>query len=444
MVATGRTFAGMKTQARILEKLGIARLNKMQEETRKAVLHHGEIVVLSPTGTGKTLAFLLPVVERLKPGLGEVQALIVVPSRELAVQIETVARQMGSGYKINAFYGGRPGAKDRAELKTPPAILIGTPGRLADHFSRGTVRTQHVRTLILDEFDKSLEVGFEAEMKEIMRGLPNLDRKLLSSATRLDNPPGYLKLRDPLVIDHLGTRSSKLTVKVVPSPEKDKLDALYGLLAHTGTGSGIVFCNFKATVEYVGDYLSERGVPYAEFHGDLEQLERERNLVKFRNGSNRFLLATDLAARGIDVPELDFIVHYQLPAQPAEFTHRNGRTARMHASGTAYVLHWAEAPLPDYLADSETLALPDRADKVQRGDWKTLHVSAGRKDKLSKGDVAGLFFKVGELDKGELGVIELNRDAAYVGVVKGKAAAVARRLNNQKVKGRKVRVSVLN
>lgn len=437
----------MKTQAQILEKLGIARLNKMQEEARKAVLHNQEIVLLSPTGTGKTLAFLLPILERLKPGLQEVQALIVVPSRELAIQIETVAREMGSGYKVNAFYGGRPGAKDRAEMKTPPAILIGTPGRLADHFSRKNINTDYVRMLVLDEFDKSLEVGFEVEMKEIMRALPNLDRKMLTSATRLDEQPEFLRLQDPLVIDHLGGRSSKLAIQTVLSPEKDKLETLYRLLAHTGSGSGIIFCNFKATIEFVGEYLDDQGVAYSEFHGDLEQIEREQNLVKFRNGSNRFLLATDLAARGIDVPELDFIVHYQLPAQEAEFTHRNGRTARMHASGTAYVLNWVDAPLPDYLEEQEVLSLPeddeDRSPKVQKGEWKTLHVSAGRKDKISKGDIAGLFFKIGGLEKGELGIIELNRDAAYVGVAKGKSAAVAKRLNNQKVKGRKVRVTVM-
>lgn len=433
----------MKTQAQILEKLGIARLNKMQEEARKAVLHNEEIVLLSPTGTGKTLAFLLPMLERMKPDLQQVQALIVVPSRELATQIEAVAREMGSGYKVNAFYGGRPGAKDRAELKTPPAILIGTPGRLADHFSRKNINSDYIRMLVLDEFDKSLEVGFEVEMKEIMRSLPNLDRKMLTSATRLDQQPDFLRLKEPLVIDHLGARSSKLALRTVISPDKDKLATLHDLLAHC-EGSGIIFCNFKATIDYVADYLDDREIEYAEFHGDLEQIDREQSLISFRNGTDRFLLATDLAARGIDVPELDFIIHYQLPANEAEFTHRNGRTARMNASGTAYVLSWADAPLPDYLEEPELLELPQVTPKVKKGEWKTIHVSAGRKDKISKGDIAGLFFKVGGLVKGELGIIELNRDAAYVAVTKGKAAAVARKLNNEKVKGRKVRVSVMH
>ena len=432
----------MKTQAQILEKLGIARLNKMQEEARKAVLHHEEIVLLSPTGTGKTLAFLLPMLERLKPGLQQVQALIVVPSRELATQIEAVAREMGSGYKINAFYGGRPGAKDREELKTPPAILIGTPGRLADHFSRKNINSDYIRMLVLDEFDKSLEVGFEVEMKEIMRALPNLDRKMLTSATRLDEQPDFLRLKDPVVIDHLDARSSKLALRTVIAPDKDKLATLYDLLAYC-KGSGIIFCNFKATVDYVADYLDDRGVEYVEFHGDLEQMDREQSLIRFRNGTYRFLLATDLAARGIDVPKLDFIIHYQVPAQAAEFTHRNGRTARMNASGTAYVLRWAEGTLPDYLEEPEVLELPTQIADVEASAWKTLHLSAGRKGKISKGDVAGLFFKVGGLQKGELGIIELNRDHVYVAVAEDKAEAVARKLNNQKIKGRKVRVRVM-
>lgn len=434
----------MKTQSDILAKLGIEKLNPMQEEARKAILKNPEVVLLSPTGTGKTLAFLLPIIEELKKKTEQVQAMVIVPSRELAIQIEQVLRQMGSGWKVNAFYGGRAGAQDRAELKTPPAILIGTPGRIADHFRRKNINTDYVRTLVLDEFDKSLEVGFDDEMKTIIDGLPNLQKKILTSATQGIEIPKFLSLEDALTINYLGSHSSKLSLRSVASPDKDKLSTLRALVANTREGSGIVFCNFKATIDFVSDYFDEHDIEHSLFHGGMEQIDRERALVQFRNGTHRVLLATDLAARGIDVPELDYIIHYQMPAREPEFTHRNGRTARMHASGTAYLMHWEKAPLPDFVEGAIPLELSKKVPAINPSKWDTIHVSGGRKDKISKGDLAGLFFKQGGLEKGELGVIELGSQHSYVAVPRAKSLALVKKLNNQKVKGRKVRVSVID
>ena len=433
----------MKSQSDILAKLGIKALNPMQQEARKAILHGNETILLSPTGTGKTLAFLLPILSELSPKEERVQAMVLVPSRELAIQIEQVLREMGSGFRVQSVYGGRPGSKERRDLLNPPAILIGTPGRMADHLRREAFDPKKIKTLVLDEFDKSLETGFEGEMKQIVRELPNLRKKILTSATNAVEVPDFLQLKDPLTINYLGTRGSQLRLVVATSEQKDKLDVLEKVLGETGSGRGIVFCNVKGTLRFVADFFDSRGIEYGVFMGGLEQTDRERALIKFRNGSHRILLATDLAARGIDVPELDFIVHYQIPPREAEFTHRNGRTARMHANGTAYVLQYAEHELPDFITDYEEMDLPLTPHPVENPKWTTLYVSGGRKDKISKGDLAGLFFKQGGLQKGELGIIELLADCAFVGVPAKKAEALVALLNNGRVKKRKVRVSEL-
>ena len=191
----------MKNQQEILAKLGIEKLNAMQEQSQEIIEKEKEVILLSPTGTGKTLAFLLPVIAGLNPEIEQVQALILVPSRELAIQIEQVIREMGSGYKANAVYGGRAGAKDKMELKHAPAILIGTPGRIADHMRRQTIDLRWIKTLVLDEFDKSLEVGFEKEMMEIYHSLPRIQKKILTSATQRVEIPDFMELRNPKRLD---------------------------------------------------------------------------------------------------------------------------------------------------------------------------------------------------------------------------------------------------
>ena len=214
------------------------------------------------------------------------------------------------------------------------------------------------------------------------------------------------------------------------------------LLQHTGKGTGIIFCNLKDSIQLVSDYLNNKGVDHGCFYGGLEQLDRERALIKFRNGSYRILIATDLAARGIDVPEMNFIIHYELPPRPDEFVHRNGRTARMNAEGTAYVLKWDKEELPPFINGPE-MQLMKNLTKEKTDKWDTLHISGGRQDKISKGDIAGLFFKQGELDKSELGVIELKQDCAYVSVPRSKSQQLIHELNNSRLKKKKVRISLL-
>ncbi len=429
----------MKNQKEILAKLGIEQLNAMQVEAQLAIHSCPEVVVLSPTGTGKTLAFLLPIIAELEEDNLEVQAMIITPTRELAIQIEQVIREMGTGYKVNATYGGRSFSKDKIDLKHRPAIVVGTPGRVAAHLRRSTFSADNVRTLVLDEFDKSLEVGFEDEMSEIVELLPNIKKKVLTSATKGVDMPVFVGLDRPLIINYLDSGVPQLQVKLVLSPEKDKLDTLLQTLCHLGNQPGIIFCNFKDSIQRVSDFLTTHGISHGCFYGGMEQQDRERALIKFRNGTHQLIIATDLAARGIDVPEIKFIVHYHLPLRKEEFTHRNGRTARMHNEGTAYVLQWEQEDLPDFIGHlkEETLSA---APIPSPSEWKTLFISGGRKDKISKGDIAGLFFRQGELTNEQLGDIELKQDCAFVAVKASRVLHILNTLDNSRLKKKKVRI----
>lgn len=430
---------GNKNQKEILEKLGIAQLTPMQEEAKLAIHSKGEVMVLSPTGSGKTLAFLLPILSEIDAESECVQALILAPSRELSMQIEQVAKDMGTGIKINAVYGGRPISKDKMDLKHEPALLIGTPGRVADHFRRGTVSVDQIKMLVLDEFDKSLEVGFEEEMEEIMSFLPTLKKKILTSATKAVEIPRFVEVNDPLVIDYLGEGVQDLTVKSIISPDKDKIDTLLQAIKHLGNHPGIVFCNYKDSIQRVSDFLTENKIPHGCYYGGLEQHDRERALIKFRNGTHQLLIATDLAARGLDIPDLRYIIHYHLPHRKEEFIHRNGRTARMEKDGAAFVLHWTDEELPDFIGHLPQEALSEEH-HIEPSEWETLFVSGGRKDKISKGDIVGLFFKQGKLGKNDLGLIELKSDCAFVAVKKKKVNQLLQLIDNTRLKKKKVRI----
>ncbi|NDK17611.1 MAG: helicase [Flavobacteriales bacterium CG_4_9_14_0_2_um_filter_35_242] len=434
--------AHFKTQKNILDKLGIKQLNMMQEEAQKAIENHSNIVLLSPTGTGKTFAFLLPIINKLELALSQVQVLILVPSRELAIQIEQVIRDMGAGFKANAVYGGRPFSKDKLELKHPPTILVGTPGRIADHLRKESFSIQNINTLVLDEFDKSLEIGFEEDMNEIVLALPKVSKRILTSATQSIEIPKFVGLENPFYINYLEEGIAQLKLKTVISPSKDKLKTLVNLLNHIGNEPGIIFCNFKDTIQIVSDFLTENKINHGCFFGGMEQIERERALIKFRNKTHQIIIATDLAARGLDIQELKFIIHYQLPHRVQEFTHRNGRTARMNHAGTAYVIKWERENLPDFIKDSKIEIIENKT-MTEANDWQTLFISGGRKDKISKGDIAGLFIKQGHLEKDELGMIELKQDCAFVAVSSFKVNQLIGLLNNTKLKNKKVRINLV-
>ena len=431
----------IKSNQEILVKLGIEELNPIQLDAIKSINNHANNVLLAPTGSGKTLAFLLPILTLMEFKLSEIQTLIVVPTRELALQIEQVLRIMGTGFKVNAIYGGRTGQKDKIELRQPPAILIGTPGRIADRIRRGDVKTNFITHLILDEFDKSLAFGFTSEMKEIMGSLPMLRKKTLTSATQQVAIPEYLRCKEPKILNYLKESESKLELKALIAIDKKKLEALQEALDYLGDQPGIVFCNFKDTIAEVSDFLNEHKISHGCFSGNMDQMERERTLIKFRNGSLRLIIATDLAARGLDIPQITFIIHFELPYNQDEFTHRNGRTARMNKKGIAYVMQSKDERLPTFIAH---LPLVNWEEKKSPSTslWQTLFVSGGRKDKISKGDLVGFFIKKGLLGADQLGVIEIKHDCAFIGIKAAGMEALIQRTTNQYLKKRKVRISL--
>ena len=432
----------IKNQAQILQKMGIEKLNEMQIEAISTIQESSEVLLLSPTGTGKTLAFLLPLIETLDPSLNDTQLMILVPARELAIQIEQVIRDMGTGFKVNAVYGGRSGSKEKIELAHSPAILVGTPGRVADHIRRGRITLGAIKSLVIDEFDKALEIGFEKEMKEITSSLFTLNKTILTSATQKQDVPDFMKFKNPVCLNFLNQRSQALEVSWINS-NGNTLDTLYDFLTSLGEKRGIIFCNLKNTLDGVSDFLQDKSVAHTSFFGGMEQVDRERSLIQFRNESHRVLLATDLAARGIDIPGLDYIIHYEMPQREEEFTHRNGRTARMNANGAAYCIKGKNDRIPEYAQKIKTETFTT-GPAISKNKWETLFISGGRKDKISKGDLAGFLIKQGGLKNEELGVIELKNDCAFVAVWHSKAAMICKELNNQRLKKRKVRIHSIN
>lgn len=403
-----------------------------------------DLILLSPTGSGKTLGFLMPLLTLLDADVKTVQAMILVPSRELALQIEQVFRAIGSGFKVNCCYGGHPVKTEVNNLSQPPAVLIGTPGRVAHHLRRKSFDTATVRTLVLDEFDKALEFGFQEDMAYIIQQLPFIKKRMLTSATQMDEIPAFAGISKPVILNYLGDAAAvpDLEQKAVITETAGKLDALFALICKINDKAALVFCNHRDAVERISGLLQDKGLPHGIFHGGMEQDDRERALIKFRNGSHRILITTDLASRGLDIPEIEHVIHYQLPHTEEAFLHRNGRTARMHAKGTSYLL-LAPDEKPAYLNElPEIEALPAKAVIPKPSTWATLYIAAGKKDKVNKVDIVGLLLKKGEMVKEDLGLIEVLDHSSYAAVARNQIGRVAALLKNEKIKGRKVKMAI--
>ena len=426
----------------ILDNLKIAALNEMQEQTLKATKNGDDVVVLAPTGSGKTLAFLLPVLNNLKPNIKGVQCLILVPSRELALQIEQVFKQMGTGFKVNCCYGGHPIKTERNNLEQPPAVLIGTPGRIAYHLRHENFDESFATTLVLDEFDKALEFGFQEDMSYIIRALLSVKQRILTSATQMPEIPDFTGLKNQKEINFLQDIkvAPDLKLKKVHTTAEDKLSTLFKLICKIGSKTTLIFCNHRETVDRISDLLIDQDLAHDIFHGGMEQDERERALLKFRNGSIKILITTDLAARGLDIPEVEYIIHYQLPYTEDAFLHRNGRTARMNAKGTAYLILADEEKYPFLKQNIEVEELQGKYQLPKDSEWQTLYISAGKKDKVNKIDIVGLLLKKGGLQKEDVGLIEVKDQASYVAVKRKLAPQVIKALANEKIKNKKVKI----
>ena len=429
----------------LLAKLKIKSLNEMQLASIEAADRHRNILLLSATGSGKTLAYLLPVIKLLNPASTKTQAIIIVPSRELALQIESVFKSMGTNFKVTCCYGGHLRETEENNLKQPPALLIGTPGRLADHIRRGNITTAGIETLVLDEFDKSLELGFLDEMSFIIGSLSSIQKRILTSATQAVEIPDFVGMKEPVTLNFLSDKNEDtgLTIKTLLSDGKDKLETLFRLLCMLGNRSTIIFCNHRESVERTSKWLKEKDIINEFYHGALEQPERDAALCKFRNGTANVLVTTDLASRGLDIAHIRYIIHYHLPGSEDIFTHRNGRTARMDASGTAILILSPEEKLPDYISpDAEKIELPEMITLPEKPQWSTLFIAAGKKDKVNKIDIVGFLSNKGQLKKEDIGLIEVKDFFSFVAVKKIKVSPVLQLIKEQKIKNKKVKIVV--
>lgn len=435
----------------VRERLGIDQINPMQARMMELSAQARDIILLSPTGSGKTLAFVLPVLKMLREPTGRVQCVVIAPSRELVLQITGVVREIARGFKTAALYGGHSVEDEVNTLSVAPDIIIATPGRMLDHIRRRNVDVLPTRILVLDEFDKSLELGFETEMKKIISRLKNVSRFILTSATDMEVLPDFLNLTDPVKLNFLEQNAElkqRLRVHRVDSDGRDKLDSLLSLLlsiyADNPSERTIVFVNHRESAERVADFLSRSGVDCALYHGALEQRDREKALALFNNGSAPVLVATDLASRGLDIAEVSRVIHYHQPLTAEAYTHRNGRTARVDREGDVYLLIGPDEQLKPFVCPDDTLATTGDAsrDKGIRSARATLYISAGRKEKLSRGDIVGFLIKEGGLSSDDVGKINVYDHYSLVAVPRHGVRKLTEKLSALKIKGKKRLISV--
>ena len=424
----------------ILAKLGIGELNEMQQDAMSHILRgRNDVVVLSPTGTGKTLAYLLPLVQMLDVQNDAVQALVIVPGRELALQSDTVMKSMGSGLRSQACYGGRTTMDEhRVMKKNRPQLVFGTPGRLNDHLDKGNIDSHLIKYIVIDEFDKCLEMGFQDEMSRLLAKLPLLERRFLLSATDTELIPRFVEMGRTDRLDYLVEEeplNDRVEVYSVNSPEKDKLETLAHLLMSLGETQSIVFLNYRDSVERTDQFLRKRGFVTSAFHGGLEQRQREDALYKFSNGSATVLISTDLASRGLDIPHIDNIIHYHLPANEESMVHRVGRTARWDQMGRTFFLIGPEEHMPEFINCPLSAFDFPPSTQTPLPRMATLYIGKGKKDKISKGDIVGFLCKKGGLEPDEVGRIDVSDRYAYAAVKREKLQQVIRLTRGEKVKG---------
>ena len=436
---------------KVLKRLGIEDLNEMQQKTTAAILGtENDVVVLSPTGSGKTLAYLLPLAHAIDVTNDNVQALVVVPGRELALQSDTVLKDMACGVRSVSCYGGRPAMDEHKVIKkVMPHIVFGTPGRINDHLDKQNISPYNIRYVIIDEFDKCLQMGFHDEMSRLMKKLPGLRRRVLLSATDADEIPSFVHLSEAVRIDCLDEEEQvpeRVTIHEVRSDAKDKLAALAMLLRSFKGGSTVVFLNYRDSVERTAEHLRREGFAVSHFHGGMEQEQREAALYRFSNGSANVFVCTDLASRGLDIPDIDNIVHYHLPQGEDGYVHRVGRTARWDAKGRTFFVLGPEEHIPEFVdGDISDYPLPPSGQLPPPSPARmaTLYIGKGKKDKLSKGDIVGFLCKKGGLTSAAIGRIDVKERYCYVAVLRECAGDVIRNTSGEKIKGVKTVVEMV-
>lgn len=425
-----------------LAKLGIEQLSAMQLKASDSIAQgERDVILLSPTGSGKTLAYLLPILQKLDVSSKEVQAVVIVPNRELAIQSAEVLQLLTKAMKGFACYGGRPTMDEHRQLRqVQPQIVFATPGRLNDHLDKRNIGIETIQYVVIDEFDKCLEMGFQEEMSKILEKLTAVKQRILLSATDAVEIPHFVNMNNVDRLDYLtsATVSHQVRVFSVHSPDKDKLQTLKQLLLSFGNQSTIVFTNYRESAERIHDFLTFQHFYSTVFHGGLDQQERESSIYKFSNGSVNILVSTDLASRGLDIPDVDNIVHYQLPDQEENYVHRTGRTARWEKEGRAFLLIGPTEEIPAYaISHTQEYSIPVTDSQPALPKMATIYIGKGKKDKISKMDVVGFLCKKCQLAPDEIGRIDVNNYYVYVAVQRNKLQEVLKRAKGQKIKGLK-------
>lgn len=425
-----------------LRNAGHTEMMPIQEDSIDAIQKFENVILYSKTGSGKTLAYLFASLAKMEENSDVLQAIVLAPTRELCLQIEEVFRSLKSGQKVTVCYGGHSVKTEENSLSQFPNIVVGTPGRIVDHVHRRNLDLRTCPMLIIDEFDKCLEFGFSEEMGFISERMRKLEQRMLVSATRMEQIPDYLSA-DYHTIDALLDNDEIAITEHLVDSSKNILQSLATLLESFKNEKAIVFCNYREVSEDVSQRLADLGVTSVYYHGGLEQVDRERALIKFRNGSSNVLVCTDLGSRGLDIPEINHIVHYQYPNSLEAFTHRKGRTARMSATGHSYLFYGEETQLPEYIEEpTSRINVKDLNTDHVIPEWTTIYFSAGKKDKVNKIDFVGFLSKKGMLKKGEIGLITVQDRISFVAVKRDLVSDLLRRIKHEKVKGKKLKIDI--
>lgn len=459
--------------AQVVRELGFQQPTQIQAQSIPLILKGNDVIAQSETGSGKTAAFSLPILEKLNLITRRVQALILCPTRELCAQVAREIRRLGrrhAGLQVLTITGGAPIRPQMEALYKGVHIVVGTPGRVLDHLSRDTLQLSAVKIMVLDEADRMLEMGFQEDMEHILSQLPETRQTVLFSATFPQSIESLSRSyqKDPVRLTVAKSNQSVATIKQVYAEvdAADRIKALLRVIEQNQPESMIVFCNFKASVTELKSGLAQSGLSVDALHGDLEQSDRDRIMAKFRNKSIRILVATDVAARGIDVESLDAVVNYELPSQPEIYVHRVGRTGRAGREGLAVsfvssrerskikaIESFASIRIEklDLGSLSEmNLAPPQEAEPAAAqtatpgAKMRTLYISGGRKEKVRPGDILGaLTGEAGGFKAADIGKIEIHDHFSYVAVSAQIAELALDCLRNGRIKGRKFRIEAV-
>ncbi|UFS63334.1 ATP-dependent RNA helicase DbpA [Sulfurimonas sp. HSL-3221] len=439
-----------------LDALGYRRMTPVQEQSLPALLEGKDAIVRAQTGSGKTLAFGIGTIMKLAENESDVQGLILCPTRELAEQVAGELRRLSRhrpNIKILTLCGGVPLAPQRDSLQYGAHIVVGTPGRILDHLGKKTLSLSKVHTLVLDEADRMLDLGFHDAIMQIASHLTSSRQSLLFSATFPETIAAIASalLRDPVTVEIDNSASEVTLTQHFFKVKGEKIGTLLRLLGHYSPDSAVVFCNTKAGCDALAQALAGQGYDAPVLHGDLRQGERTEVLTRFALGGIRLLIATDVAARGLDIKELGAVINFDLPEKPETYLHRVGRTARAGSTGVALTLFTPkQQPAAERLAAAgETPFAPEDASGFPPADpahffpaFAVLRIDGGRKQKLRPGDLLGALCASGGIDGKAVGNIAVHDTLAYVAVEQGVADTALQQLNRGKIKGKKFRVRI--